>query len=70
MLEIKTDDKENELEKPVQVRYCPNVLCHDSGNLKVHRNFEYIYCKGCGMRGPYFDGHLNDAVNAWNLLKR
>jgi transcription elongation factor Elf1 len=42
---------------------CP--FCN-SDDVELHRNFDYVYCKNCGARGSFFDGHPQDAINAWN----
>lgn len=51
--------------KKYKLDNCP--FC-GSRNIKLHRNFDYVYCEDCGARGSHFDGHLEDAVNVWNHI--
>lgn len=53
-----------------KLRPCPNPSCYEPMNLELHRNFDYIVCKGCGLKGPVKDGHPEDAVQDWNALPR
>jgi len=46
---------------------CPNC---ESFNLEIHKNFDYVFCKHCGVGGPQFDGHPEDAIAGWNSLPR
>ena len=46
---------------------CP--VCK-SKDLNLHTNFDFVHCNGCGISGPTFDGHPEDAVAEWNSLKR
>lgn len=50
-----------------KIEFCPFCNC---ANIKLHRNFDYVYCKNCGARGSYFDGHPKDAINAWNRVAK
>lgn len=50
---------------------CPNPDCCSNGlNLELHRNFDYVMCISCGVHGPVFDGHPDDAIDGWNDLPR
>jgi len=51
--------------KKNKIEGCP--FCN-SGDVELHRNFDYVFCKNCGARGSYFDGHPEDAINAWNRV--
>jgi len=51
--------------KKYKLNNCP--FCKSS-NVKLHRNFDYVYCEERGARGSYFDGHPEDAVNVWNKV--
>ena len=51
--------------KKKEIKPCP--FCN-SGNVKLYRNFDYVFCNNCGAKGTYFDGHPEDAINAWNNL--
>ena len=48
-----------------KIKACPFCNC---GNVKLHKNFDYVYCENCGARGSYFDGHPKDAIDAWNRV--
>ncbi len=50
-----------------EIKPCPFCNCV---NVKLHRNFNYVYCTNCGARGSYFDGHPKDAINAWNRVAK
>lgn len=47
----------------VELALCPKCGCDV---VELHKKFEFVICRGCGHRGPYFDGHPIDAINAWN----
>jgi hypothetical protein len=58
-------------EKRINLKPCPNPDCCSNGlQLSLHRNFDYISCSSCGMSGPVFDGHPDDAIEGWNDLPR
>jgi hypothetical protein len=58
-------------EKRVHLKPCPNLDCCSNGlNLELHRNFDYVTCISCGVHGPVFDGHPDDAIAGWNDLPR
>ena len=48
-----------------KIKDCPFCNC---GDVELHRNFDYVFCKNCGARGSFFDGHPQDAINAWNRV--
>lgn len=48
-----------------KINSCP--FC-GSNRVKLHRNFDYVYCQDCGAKGSYFDGHPEDAINVWNKI--
>jgi len=50
-----------------KIKGCPFCNCI---NTKLHRNFDYVYCKNCGARGSYFDGHPYDAILIWNSVTK
>ena len=52
------------------VKRCPNPNCSWGLNLELHRNYEYVYCKSCGLSGPIKDGYPKDAIEDWNNLPR
>ena len=68
MITITEDDCGNKLKKEVYVDPCPNPNCFNKTDIKIHLNFDYVWCHGCGMRGPMFDGHIEDAIFGWNDL--
>lgn len=37
--------------------------------LELHRDFDFVWCKECGGRGPHKDQHPLDAVQDWNHRK-
>lgn len=49
------------------IKIKPCYICN-SNNVKLHKNFDYVYCEDCGAKGGYFDGHPIDAINVWNGL--
>lgn len=57
--------------RDVRAKPCPNPgCCSDGLNLSLHRNFDFVLCETCGMSGPQFDGHPEDAMAEWNALPR
>jgi len=58
-------------EKKANLKPCPNPDCYSDGlHLELCRNFDYVSCRSCGMHGPMFDGHPDDAIEGWNDLPR
>jgi transcription elongation factor Elf1 len=53
----------------IEKHLMPCPICK-SKKVKLHRNFDYVYCDICGHRGQYFDGHPIDAINSWNKIIR
>lgn len=54
-----------------QLERCPNLECSSDGHsLKLHSNPNFVSCTVCGVRGPMFDKHSEDAIRGWNLLPR
>lgn len=51
----------------MEIKPCP--FCA-SNRVKLHQNFDYVYCENCGARGSYFDGHPDDAISAWNRVAK
>jgi hypothetical protein len=58
-------------EKRAYLKSCPNPdCCSDGLQLELCRNFDYVSCRSCGVHGPMFDGHPDDAIDGWNDLPR
>lgn len=53
-----------------ELKLCPNSDCYRPYDLEIHKDFSYVWCKACGVRGPMCDGHVEDAVFGWNDLPR
>ena len=53
------------MKKLPKIECCPFCL---SLSVKLHRNFDYVECGGCGARGHFFDGHPYDAITTWNKV--
>lgn len=46
---------------------CPSC---GSNRIELKRNFDRIQCMFCGVTGPWFDGHSEDAISGWNTMPR
>ena len=49
------------------IKSCPNCK---GDNIELKRNFDRVQCESCGVTGPWFDGHSEDAISGWNNLPR
>ena len=56
--------------KKIELKPCPSCENDLVELITGNKKFDHVVCKNCGVQGPYFDGHPEDAINEWNSMPR